>query len=62
MVTYSGRLSGSKAFYRVAAAVAELCKAAQLMRVILGTQYLHLGVLRHMFGVRNAVSVLVTSV
>ena len=46
--------SGSKAFYRVAA---ELCEAAQLCVFILGTQYLGLGVLRHVFGVGYAVSV-----
>ena len=43
--------------YKVAA---ELCKAAQLYVFILGRRYLGLGVLRLVFGVRYAVSVLVT--
>ena len=51
---------GSKAIYRVVAVAAELCEAAQLMCVfILGSQYLGPGVLRHVFGLRYAVSVLV---
>ena len=37
-------------------------QAAQLCVFILGMQYLHLGVLRCVFGVRYAVSVLVTSI
>ncbi len=62
MSTYSYRLSSSKAFYRVAAAAAELCKAAQLtVCVYLGYWCFYLGVLRRVFGVRYAVSVLVTS-
>ena len=52
------RVSFSKAFYRVAV---ELCEAAQLCMFILGKGYLGLGVLRHVFGVRYAVYVLVTS-
>ena len=46
----------SKAFYRV---VAELCQAAQLCVFILGMRYLSLGVLKHVFGVRYGVSILV---
>ena len=48
--------SSSKAFYRVAAEPGE---AAQLYVFILGMWYLSLGVLRCVFGVRYAVSVLV---
>ena len=61
MSTYTGGLSSSKAFYRVTEVAAEFCKAAQLYVFISGTQYLSLGVLRHVFGVQYAVSVLVTS-
>ena len=55
--TYSGRLAAARLFI---AAAMELCKAAQLCVFILGTWYLGLGVLRHVFGVRYAVSVLVS--
>ena len=44
----------------MAAAAAELCKAAQLYVFILGMWYFSLGVLRRVFGVRYAVSILVT--
>ena len=54
MSACSGRLKGSKAFYRVAAVAAELCEAALLWVFILGMRYLGLGVLRHVFGVRYA--------
>ena len=47
--------------YRVAEVAAELCEAAQLCVFILGTRYLNLGVLRRVFGVRYAVSVLVSN-
>ena len=54
MSTYSGRLSGSKAFHR-AVAVAELGKAAQLMDVYLGYEVPWcLGVLRRGLGMRLA--------
>ncbi len=56
MSAYSLMLTAARLFYRVAA---ELCEAAQLCMFILGTQYLGLGVLRHVFGVRYAVYVLV---
>ena len=49
-------VSVSKAFYKAAA---ELCKAAQLWVFILGMWYLGLGVLRHVFGVRYVVYVLI---
>ena len=42
-------------------AAAELGKATQLCVFILGTQYLSLGVLRCVFGVRYVVSVLLKS-
>ncbi len=40
---YSSRLRGSKAFYKVAAAVVELCEAAQLTCIYLGYALVHLG-------------------
>ncbi len=49
----------SKAFCR---ATAELCQVAQLCVFILGTRYLGIGVLRHVFGLRYAVYVLVTRI
>ena len=57
---YSSGLASARLFYRVVAAAAELCEATQLCVFILGTRYLCLGVLRRVFGVRHAVSVLVS--
>ncbi len=59
VATYSSWVSISKAFYRAAM---ELCEAAQLCVLILGTQYFCLGVLKHVFGNQYAVYVLITHI